>query len=420
MSSAVSPLAPTHVPDMPVIAGVKLATAAAGIRYKGRTDVLLAVMDKGTAVAGVFTKSKCPSAPVEWCRAKLGGGKSSSKGGSARALVVNSGNANAFTGKTGKQATTLTASIAAKALGCSPNEVYLASTGVIGEPLDASKFDGVLGTLAETAEPGDWMSAARAIMTTDTFPKVATATVKLGKAKVTINGMAKGSGMIAPDMATMLSFIFTDAPIAAGALQALLKSGVEDTFNAVTVDGDTSTSDTLLAFATGAAAAAGAPKISRASDPRLKAFTKAFNAVLADLAEQVARDGEGARKLVEIIIEGATTKASARKIAMSVANSPLVKTAIAGEDANWGRVVMAVGKAGEPANRDKLSISFNGIRVAKSGARDPSYDESEVSAAMKHPKIQIKVALGLGKGRDRVLTCDLTKEYIAINGDYRS
>jgi glutamate N-acetyltransferase/amino-acid N-acetyltransferase len=409
---------------MPVIAGVKLATAAAGIRYKGRTDVLLAVMDKGTAVAGVFTKSKCPSAPVEWCRAKLGGGKSSkdksSKGGSARALVVNSGNANAFTGKTGKQATTLTASIAAKALGCSPNEVFLASTGVIGEPLDASKFDGVLGTLAETAEPGDWMSAATAIMTTDTFPKVATATVKLGKAKVTINGMAKGSGMIAPDMATMLSFIFTDAPIAAGALQALLKSGVEDTFNAVTVDGDTSTSDTLLAFATGAAAADGAPKISRASDPRLKAFTKAFNAVLADLAEQVARDGEGARKLVEIIVEGATTKASARKIAMSVANSPLVKTAIAGEDANWGRVVMAVGKAGEPANRDKLSISFNGIRVAKSGARDPSYDEAEVSAAMKHPKIQIKVALGLGKGRDRVLTCDLTKEYIAINGDYRS
>lgn len=417
MSSAVSPLAPTDVPDMPVIAGVKLATAAAGIRYKGRTDVLLAVMDKGTTVAGVFTKSKCPSAPVDWCRAKLGRG-GSSKGGSARALVVNSGNANAFTGKTGRQATALTASIAAKALGCSPNEVFLASTGVIGEPLDATKFDGVLGTLAETVAPDEWMGAARAIMTTDTFPKVATATVKLGKAKVTINGMAKGSGMIAPDMATMLAFVFTDAPIAAGALQSLLKSGVEDSFNAVTVDGDTSTSDTLLAFATGTAT--GAPKISRAGDPRLKAFTKAFNAVLADLAEQVARDGEGARKLVEIIVEGAVSKASARRIALSVANSPLVKTAIAGEDANWGRVVMAVGKAGEPANRDKLSISFNGIRVAKSGARDPSYDEAEVSAAMKHPKIQIKVALGLGKGRDRVLTCDLTKEYIAINGDYRS
>ncbi|KYK44130.1 bifunctional ornithine acetyltransferase/N-acetylglutamate synthase [Bradyrhizobium liaoningense] len=413
MSSAVSPLAPKAVPDMPVIAGIRLATAEAGIRYKNRTDVLLAVMDKGTAVAGVFTKSKCPSAPVEWCRAKL-------KGGKARALVVNSGNANAFTGKTGRASTALTAKIAAKAVGCSEGEIFLASTGVIGEPLDATKFDGVLGRLAETAEPGDYLAAAKAIMTTDTFPKVATATVKLGKARVTINGMAKGAGMIAPDMATMLSFIFTDAPIAPAALQALLKSGVEDTFNAVTIDGDTSTSDTLLAFATGAAAGQGAPKISRASDPRLKAFVKAFNQVLANLAEQVARDGEGARKLVEITVEGAKTKASARKIAMSIANSPLVKTAIAGEDANWGRVVMAVGKAGEPADRDKLSISFNGIRVAKSGARDPDYDEAQVSEAMKAPEIAIKVSLGLGKGRDRVLTCDLTKEYVAINGDYRS
>ncbi|WP_440636597.1 bifunctional glutamate N-acetyltransferase/amino-acid acetyltransferase ArgJ [Bradyrhizobium sp. PUT101] len=413
MSSSVSPLAPKTVPDMPVIAGIRLATAEAGIRYKNRTDVLLAVMDKGTAVAGVFTKSKCPSAPVEWCRAKL-------KGGKARALVVNSGNANAFTGKTGRTSTALTAKIAAKAVGCSESEIFLASTGVIGEPLDATKFDGVLGRLAETAEPGDYLAAAKAIMTTDTFPKVATATVKLGRAKVTINGMAKGAGMIAPDMATMLSFIFTDAPLAPAALQALLKSGVEDTFNAVTIDGDTSTSDTLLAFATGAAAEHGAPKISRASDPRLKAFVKAFNRVLANLAEQVARDGEGARKLVEITVEGAKTKASARKIAMSIANSPLVKTAIAGEDANWGRVVMAVGKAGEPADRDKLSISFNGIRVARSGARDPDYDEAQVSEAMKAPEIAIKVSLGLGKGRDRVLTCDLTKEYVAINGDYRS
>jgi glutamate N-acetyltransferase / amino-acid N-acetyltransferase len=419
MSPAISPLAPTDVPEMPAIAGVKLATAAAGIRYKGRTDVLLAVMDKGTTVAGVFTKSKCPSAPVEWCRAKLGRG-GSSKGGFARALVVNSGNANAFTGKTGKQSTALTAQTAAKAVGCTTGDVFLASTGVIGEPLDATKFDGVLATLAEAATPDHWMAAAKAIMTTDTFPKVATATVKLGKAKVTINGMAKGAGMIAPDMATMLSFVFTDAPLSSAVLQSLLKSGVEDTFNAVTIDSDTSTSDTLLAFATGAAAADGAPKISRASDIRLKAFAKAFHGVLANLAEQVARDGEGARKLVEVIVEGATTKASARRIAMSIANSPLVKTAIAGEDANWGRVVMAVGKAGEPANRDKLSISFNGIRVAKSGARDPSYNEAEVSEAMKNPKIQIKVTLGLGKGRDRVLTCDLTKEYVAINGDYRS
>jgi glutamate N-acetyltransferase/amino-acid N-acetyltransferase len=398
---------------MPAIAGVKLATAAAGIRYQGRTDVLLAVLDKGTAVAGVFTKSKCPSAPVEWCRAKLPAGR-------ARALVVNSGNANAFTGKTGRQATAMTAQIAAKAVGCGPNEVYLASTGVIGEPLDAKKFDGVLADLAENAAPEDWMAAAKAIMTTDTFPKVATATVKLGKSKVIINGMAKGAGMIAPDMATMLSFVFTDAPLSSAVLQSLLKSGVEDTFNAVTIDGDTSTSDTLLAFATGAAAANGAPRISRASDPRLKAFTKAFRGVLATLSEQVARDGEGARKLVEVIVEGAVSKQSARRIAMSIANSPLVKTAVAGEDANWGRVVMAVGKAGEPANRDRLSIYFNGIRVAKSGARDPSYNEAEVSEAMKEKKVQIKVTLGLGKGRDRVLTCDLTKEYVAINGDYRS
>src|SRR5580693_2346176 len=245
MSSAISPLAPTDVPDMPAIGGVKLATAAAGIRYKGRTDVLLAVMDKGTAVAGVFTRSKCPSAPVEWCRSKLGRG-GSSKAGFARALVVNSGNANAFTGKTGRQATALTANIAAKAAGCSPSEVFLASTGVIGEPLDASNLHGVLGTLAGQAAPGEWMSAARAIMTTDTFPKVATATVKLGKARVTINGMAKGAGMIAPDMATLLSFVFTDAPISPRVLQSLLKQGVADSFNAVTIDGDTSTSDTLL------------------------------------------------------------------------------------------------------------------------------------------------------------------------------
>lgn len=413
MSTTVSPLAPTHVPDMPRIAGVRLATAAAGIRYKNRTDVLLALFDKGTTVAGVFTKSKCPSAAVDWCRSKL-------MGGEARALVVNSGNANAFTGKTGKQSTTLTASIAAKATETTPGKIFLASTGVIGEPLDATKFDGVLDNLAETAAPDGWHDAARAIMTTDTFAKVATATVKLGNTKVHINGMAKGAGMIAPDMATMLAFVFTDAPISAPVLQSLLKTGVEDTFNAVTIDGDTSTSDTLLAFATGAAAAEGAPKITRAADPKLKAFAKAFHAVLADLAEQVARDGEGARKLVEVVVEGATSKKSARKIAMSIANSPLVKTAIAGEDANWGRVVMAVGKAGEPADRDKLSISFNGIRVATKGARDPSYNEAEVSALMKQPKIQIKVGLGLGKSSDRVLTCDLTKEYVTINGDYRS
>jgi len=270
------------------------------------------------------------------------------------------------------------------------------------------------------AKPGGFEAAARAIMTTDTFPKGATATAKLGDATVTICGIAKGAGMIAPDMATMLSFVFTDAPIAAPVLQSLLARGVTDSFNAVTIDGDTSTSDTLLAFATGAAAARGAPVISRAADPRLKGFVKAFDTVLKSLAELVARDGEGARKLVEVIVEGAASAKSARRIAMSIANSPLVKTAIAGEDANWGRVVMAVGKAGEPADRDKLSIWFNGIRVAHKGMRDPDYDETEVTAEMKKQIIEVKVGLGIGHGRDRVLTCDLTKEYVAINGDYRS
>src|SRR5689334_12757228 len=381
--ASVSPLAPARFPDMPEIAGVRLATAAAGIRYADRTDVLLTLFDPGTTVAGVLTRSKCPSAPVDWCRARL-------KAGKARALVVNSGNANAFTGKTGRDAATFTANLAAKAVGCKPNDVFLASTGVIGEPLKAEAFDGVMEGLVTGAVSGRWQD------------------------------VAKGAGMIAPDMATMLSFVFTDAPIAAPVLQSLLARGVIDSFNAVTIDGDTSTSDTLLCFATGAAAARGAPRISRGSDSRLAAFRAALQGVLRDLAEQVARDGEGARKLVEVTVEGATSKSSARRIAMSIANSPLVKTAIAGEDANWGRVVMAVGKAGEPADRDRLSIWFNGIRVAHRGLRDPAYDEATVSAAMKKPVIELKVALGLGRGRDRVLTCDLTKEYVAINGDYRS
>jgi len=411
MSSSISPLAPKHVPDLPEIAGVRLATGAAGIKYQGRTDVLLALFDQGTTVAGVLTRSKCPSAPVEWCRAKL-------KSGKARALVVNSGNANAFTGKTGRAAVALTAKLASAAAGCKAAEVFLASTGVIGEPLPADRFNGVLQGLAQGARAGRFDDAARAIMTTDTFAKVATATAKLGDATVTINGIAKGAGMIAPDMATMLSFVFTDAPIAAPALQAILSAEVVDTFNAVTIDGDTSTSDTLLAFATGTAA--GAPKITKASDPKLKPFRAAFARVLADLSEQVARDGEGARKLVEVVVEGAASKKSARRIALSIANSPLVKTAIAGEDANWGRVVMAVGKAGEPADRDKLSIWFGDTRVAHKGARDPAYDEALVSNYMKSPEITVKVSLGMGKARDRILTCDLTKEYVAINGDYRS
>ncbi len=407
---AQSPLAPKTTPTLPRIAGVKLAAAQSGVRYKDRDDVMLAVVPAGATIAGVLTRSKCSSAPVDWCRKNLARGK-------VRAIVVNAGNANAFTGKLGDKAVEESTRAVAQALGCPRNEVFMASTGVIGQPLDWEKIAAVVPAMIKGAREDGWAAAAASIMTTDTFPKLSTRQAKIGERTVTLNGFLKGSGMIAPDMATMLSCIFTDAAIAAEALQAQLSEGVENTFNAVTIDGDTSTSDTLIMFATGQA---DAPKISRAADPKAKAFKKALHDVLANLAEQVARDGEGARKLVEITVEGAVNKASARRIAMSIANSPLVKTAIAGEDANWGRVVMAVGKAGEPADRDKLSIWFGGIRVAHKGARDPGYNEAEVSAAMQKPEISLKVALGLGKGRDRVLTCDLTKEYVAINGDYRS
>lgn len=413
MSAAISPLAPKSYPELPAIEGVSFATSAAGIKYQGRTDVLLVALAKGTEAAGVYTKSKCPSAPVDWCREAL-------KSGKARALVVNSGNANAFTGKAGKETVKKTADIAAKALGCKPKEIALASTGVIGEPLDARKFDGPLQKAAKGLKSGPWIDAARAIMTTDTYPKLATATAKIDGVQVTINGIAKGAGMIAPDMATMLSFIFTDAPIAASALKTLLSKGTETSFNAITVDSDTSTSDTLILFATGAAAKRGAPKIKTATDKRLKHFKAALNDVLLDLAYQVVRDGEGARHFVAVTVAGAKSAASAKKIAKSVADSPLLKTAIAGEDANWGRVVAAVGKAGEPADRDKLSISFGGIRVAHKGMRDPAYDEKIVSDYMKGQDIDIRIDLGIGKGEFTVWTCDLTKEYVEINGDYRS
>jgi glutamate N-acetyltransferase/amino-acid N-acetyltransferase len=409
--STKSPLAPAAFPLLPPIEGARFAVAEAGIKYKNRRDVLLAVFDKGTTVAGVFTRSRCPSAPVDWCRDALAAGK-------ARALLVNSGNANAFTGKRGRETTKMSAGLAAGAVGCKPKEVFLASTGVIGEPLDARKFSGVLKGAAKRLAAGSWLDAASAIMTTDTYPKGATRRVHLGDAMVTINGIAKGAGMIAPDMATMLSFVVTDAPIAAAALQDLLRKAVRGSFNAITVDSDTSTSDTLLLFATGKAARA--PKITDARDKRLVPFRAALDDLLRDLAHQVVKDGEGARKFVEVRVEGAESKKSARRIALSIANSPLVKTAIAGEDANWGRVVMAVGKAGEPANRDRLAIWFGGIRVAHKGERDRGYDEAAVSALMKKPEITLKVALGMGKGRDRVLTCDLTKEYVTINGDYRS
>ncbi len=413
-AAPLSPLAPKSYPDLPQVDGVRFATAEAGIRYKGRTDVMIALLDKGTQVAGVFTTSKCPSAPVDWCRAKL-------KGGKARALVVNSGNANAFTGKVGAQATKLTAEIAGKATNAPLSEIFLASTGVIGEPLDATKFNGVMDDLVARANPDGLLEAAKAIMTTDTYPKVATARATIGGIELTINGMAKGAGMIAPDMATMLSYVFTDAPIASAALQTMLSKSVQGSFNAITVDSDTSTSDTLMLFATGAAKKRGVPQIDKASDRRLADFKRALDEVLLDLAHQVVRDGEGCRKFVEITVEGAASAKAAKRIALSIANSPLVKTAIAGEDANWGRIVAAVGKAGEAANRDKLAIWFGDFRVAHKGLRDGTYDESKTSAYMKGEKIDIRVAVGAGgEGTATVWTCDLTKEYVAINGDYRS
>ena len=407
--SAVSPLAPTTFAELPSIAGVRFATAEAGIKYKNRTDVLLMVLDKGTEVAGVFTRSQCPSAPVDWCKAAL-------TKGIARALLVNSGNANAFTGKRGRETVRLSAAMVAEVVGCRPKDVFLASTGVIGEPLDPRKFATVVADTASRAAAEPWLAAAKAIMTTDTFPKVASRQVSLGEATVTINGFAKGAGMIAPDMATMLAFVFTDAAIAGPALQTMLSAGVKESFNAITVDSDTSTSDTLLLFATGQVG----PRVESARDRRLAPFRAALDSLLLDLAHQVVRDGEGARKFVAVTVEGAASDRSARRIALAIANSPLVKTAIAGEDANWGRIVMAVGKAGEPADRDKLAIWFGDTRVAVKGERDPDYSEEATSAYMKRDEIAIRVRLGLGEGQGRVWTCDLTKEYVAINGDYRS
>jgi glutamate N-acetyltransferase / amino-acid N-acetyltransferase len=412
MGGAVSPFAPASYVEAPALSGVRLATAEAGIRYNGRTDLLLVRFDPAATVAGVFTKSRCASAPVDWDRAKL-------KGGKARALVVNSGNANAFTGMRGRQAVEATAAAAAEAVGCDADEVFLASTGVIGEPLDPKPFADNLSRLAAEAKRGAFLDAARAIMTTDTFPKLVTRTVRVGAGDIVINGIAKGAGMIAPDMATMLSFIFTNAPIGAAALQASLEEAVTGSFNAITIDGDTSTSDTVLAFATGDAAAHGVPSFDRDATG-LRLFKEALADVCRELAQLVVRDGEGISKFVEVQVSGAESDGSAKRVALSIANSPLVKTAIAGEDANWGRVVMAVGKAGEPADRDQLAIWFGAHRVAHKGERDPAYSEAAVSEYMKQPELVLRADLGLGTGKATVWTCDLTAEYIAINADYRS
>ena len=408
----ISPLAPKNIPDLPPLQGVKLATMEAGIKYKGRKDLLLMQFDQPAAIAGVFTQSKCPGAPVVWCKKVL-----ASADPKVRAIVINSGNANAFTGAKGDEAAALTAKAAAAAVGCTEEQVYLASTGVIGEPLDTSTFNSALTQLSGQTTNDHWLEAAQAIMTTDTYAKVVTVNCKIDGEVVTINGIAKGSGMIAPDMATMLSFVVTDAAISQAVLQKLLSKLSQTSFNAITVDSDTSTSDTVLLAAT---AAANCAPITSADDPRLEPFEAALNEILSNLALQVVRDGEGATKLVQITVTGAQSDASAKIIALSIANSPLVKTAIAGEDANWGRVVMAIGKAGEPADRDRLQISFGHIRVAHNGQRDPEYSEEEASKIMQNEEIPISVDLGLGEGRARVWTCDLTKEYVAINGDYRS
>jgi glutamate N-acetyltransferase/amino-acid N-acetyltransferase len=409
MPTSVSPLA-VPLPELPPLAGVRLGASAAGIRYQGRTDLVMMELAAGTTVAGVFTTSKCPGAPVDWCRAALAGGK-------ARAVVVNAGNANVFTGKAGRDACTASAAAAAKLVGCPTKQVFIASTGVIGEVLPHEKLVAALPSLHADLQDDAWEAAARGIMTTDTFPKAATRTARIGDAEVRISGIAKGSGMIAPDMATMLCFVFTDAKLPAATMQTLLKKAVDTSFNCTTVDSDTSTSDTVLLFATGQVRH---PRVPVEGGRELTDFARALNDVLLNLALQVIRDGEGAQKLVRIDVSGATNARSARRIGLAVANSPLVKTAIAGEDANWGRIVMAVGKAGEPADRDKLSVGVGGVWMARDGGVVPGYDEAPVVQHMKGREVEIAIDLGLGRGKSTVWTCDLTHGYIDINGSYRS
>lgn len=401
-----SPLAPEREAVLPPLPGVRLAAAQAGIRYKDRTDLLLVELCEGSTVAGVFTRSKAPSAPIDWCKAVLAHG-------TARALVVNSGNANAFTGKRGVAAVEKSAAAASLAVGCTARDVFLASTGVIGEPLPYEKIEAAMPSLHAALSDDAWAQAAAAIMTTDTFAKAATRTVEIDGKSVTINGIAKGSGMIAPDMATMLAFVFTDAACEAKLLQAMLQQSTERSFNAITVDGDTSTSDCALLFATGKAGV-------HLSAANKAAFAQALDSLMVELAQLIVKDGEGAQKFITVQVRGAESDRAARIIGLSIANSPLVKTAIAGEDANWGRIVMAVGKSGEKADRDRLSVAIGGVVIAADGERVASYNEAPVAAHMKTRDIRIGVDLHLGKGEATVWTCDLTHGYIDINADYRS
>lgn len=409
MANTRSPLAPAAFPALPPIAGVTPRVARARYKAWDRCDLTFVTLEAGTAVAGVLTQSRCPSPEVEWCRKALVLGQ-------ARALVVNAGNSNAFTGHRGREAVEAVAARAAAHLGCQPSDVFVASTGVIGVPLPIDKAEAGLDA-AFVAEPCSWEAAAETIMTTDTFAKAATATAIVGGRTVTLVGIVKGSGMIAPDMATMLGFVFTDAAVDPAFLQSALSAANAKSFSCITVDGDTSTSDTVLAFATGQAG--NTPLVDADSDGA-DAFAAALFDVCLSLAQQVVRDGEGASKFIQIDVEGAESDRSAHRIAMSIANSPLVKTAIAGEDANWGRVVMAVGKAGEPAERDRLSIRFGTTQVARDGLAVTGYDEAPVAEHLKGQTVEIGVDLGLGEGRATVWTCDLTHGYISINADYRS
>ena len=410
----VSPLAPAAFPDMPVIAGVEFASGAAGIKYQGRTDVMLVRLAPGTAIAGAFTRSSTRAACVLDCQDKLKGAQDTKAGA---AIVVNSGNANAFTGAEGQRGVDAVTGAVAQALGVPARRVFSSSTGVIGEPLPAQKIVSIIGDLQSSLDAGGIAGAARAIMTTDTFPKGAAAEIAGEGGPIRIAGIAKGSGMIAPDMATMLVYLFTDATIAPKLLQRILSGLLDETFNAITVDSDTSTSDALILAATGKSPAA---PIADLRSRVARDFAAALRGVMLDLAQQVVRDGEGATKFVEVRVTGAASTADAHRVAMAIANSPLVKTAIAGEDANWGRVVAAVGKSGAQADRDRLSIRFGDMVLAENGWRAPSYDEAATSAYMKGDSLVIGVDLGLGKGARTVWTCDLTHRYIDINADYRS
>lgn len=406
----ISPLAPTSFSELPVIEGVMLGSANCGIRYKGRPDLLLVMLQAGTAVAAVMTTTSMPAAPVEWCKAAL-------KSGTGRALVVNSGNANAFTGEQGVISVQHVVQATSKLVGCLEHEVFVASTGVIGQPLPDQKITDALPALVGAVSASNWDGAARSIMTTDTFKKQATRTAIIDGVEVTINGIAKGSGMIAPNMATMLAFVFTDASVPQPILQEIFSIACDRSFNSITVDSDTSTNDAALLFATQAVKH---KEVHSSADAHVQDFIAKLQELLIELAQLIVKDGEGATKFITVTVQGAESEPAARRVGLAIANSPLVKTAIAGEDANWGRIVMAVGKSGEKAVQEKMSITIGDVLVASNGAVNPNYVEAPTARYMKGQNIDITVDIGAGSSQATVWTCDLTHGYIEINADYRS